>query len=906
MTETKVQIRIRHVAELGYHNRFTRQAAFHYSLEMPPGLPLSRDPLPPGLAGLFATLLPLAETTRMMIRGETRPLSEILTSESPGFAWVAGALATLLQKDTYPGLGSFGAPKPASGLVEFYFEYKDQSLGRLCGNTAIQLAACLLQVWPEAKLDDAEVQLRGIFAEHKVRSAAVTLNQNLRAILEKADERRIPWKRIASDMPYVQLGQGCKLHRWRESLSDQEGLLATELQKNKILSHRILAAAGLPTPKATLVNSAEKAVQAASAFGYPVVLKPNFLAKGIGVFVGLKNEEEVRAAFEQTQQLGANVILEAYVPGDDHRLLVVGGRFIAAARRLPARIIGDGRQSVRQLVEEANRDPRRGSGYSTLMNEIVIDWESERLLTLAGLTLDSVPERDRVVELKRTANISSGGTAVDVTEEVHPENIAMAERAARIMGLSVAGVDFLTTDISRSHLEVGGAICEMNAAVGLRPHRVANPERDVVSPILEKVYPQGDDGCIPIAAVTGTTGKTTTVRMLAQILTQTGKTVGSVTTDEVKVAGEIVRYGDLAGFAGAEMVLGDTRCEVAVLETARGGLIKRGLAFERCDVAALTNVGEDHLGEHGVDTPEQMVRHKARLLQAAEKAVVLNANDPLVLAQRDGLRAPRILLVAPEGANDATEAHLASGGEVLLLETARGGAAQLVLRGAGERTRLLAAKELPSTLGGAALHNAKNALFAAALAHAMEVPLKTIRQGLRAFKPDLESSPGRLTLVNGLPFELLVDFAHNAPQLRSVTRAIDGFHVNGRRICLLTVPGNRLDEHIVACGTAAAGHFDRYICYERKEWWRGRPPRQIAELLRRGLRDAKVAENAIETGLEQDAAIARAVELATPGDLVAIFGSASVVSVPQFRQAAAGKDAATGNLLSRSPAQPPV
>ena len=895
------RIRIREVVELGFHNRHARRPALHYTLEVPKSLKFTEGPIPRPLVGLLESLLPRVSEIDLRVAGKVWPLPELLASKPHGFAWVAAALAAVLQHDVYPMAANFGSTSSKPESARFYFEYRDSAFGRFCAATAIQLASVLLQKWGETGLIEAEVRLRGILAEHRVRFGAVKLNQNLQAVLEKADERGIPWHRISLDAQYVQIGQGRWQHRMRETVTDREGVIAIELQRNKIFSQRVLGAAGLPSTSAMAVSSADQAVEAAQAIGYPVVLKPTSLGKGVGVLIGLTTEDEVRNGYREVARYGATVALERYVPGDDHRLLVVDGRFVAAARRLPARVIGDGRSSVRQLVRAVNRDPRRGKGYNALMNEIVVDNESVRLLRLAGLTVESVPARGQVVELKRTANISSGGTAVDVTEEIHPDNIAMAERAARIVGLRVAGVDFLTTDISRSHFEVGGAICEINAAVGLRPHFVANPDRDVATPILEQLYPRETSGRVPIAAITGTTGKTTTTRMLARILSEGGLTVGSATTDEVRVGDEILAYGDLAGISGATLVFGDRRCDVAVLETARGGIITRGLAFDSCEVAALTNIGEDHLGEHGVETAEQMARHKAKLLRVAEKAVVLNANDPLCLAQREGLRAERIVLAAPEGANEETDRHLAEGGEVFLLETRRGGVLQLVLLQGAERIKILSAKDLPATLGGAAPYNAKNALFAAALARAMGQPLDTIRAGLRAFKLDLDDSPGRLSLVKDLPFDLLVDFAHNATQLATVGAAIDGLEVKGQRICLITVPGNRRDADIVASGAAAGGRFHRYVCYERRDWWRGRQPGEIARLLRRGLVEAGVPESAIEVGLEQEAAIARAVELAGPGDFVAIFGSASVESVPQFRRAAAKAAPA-----ERAAAQPPV
>ena len=463
----------------------------------------------------------------------------------------------------------------------------------------------------------------------------------------------------------------------------------------------------------------------------------------------------------------------------------------------------------------------------------------------------------------------------------------MAERASRILGLGICGVDFLTTDITRSHFEVGGAICEMNAAVGLRPHRVADPKRDIITPMLDKLFGPGGNGRIPTAAVTGTTGKTTTVRMLTGILTASGRTVGSVTTDEILVGKEALAFGDFAGRTGAEMVFGDPRCEVAVLETARGGIIKRGIAFEHCDVAVLTNVGEDHLGEHGVETPAEMAEIKARLLRTAEKAVVLNAACPNSMKLLDQHRFPRTILVAPRAAEARVGAQLEAGGEVLRFE-GKDGDRELVYLAGGERTPLLRERQVPATLKGTAGHNAENALFAAAAAIALEVPLETIRTGLKGFAADLVHSPGRLSFVEGLDFQLLVDFAHNPAQLQTVTRFIDDYAGDKRRLCLMTVPGNRTDAQILASGAAAAGHFDHYICYERRDWWRGREPGEIAELLRRGLLEAEVPESAVEAGLLQNDAIGHVLSLAGKGDFVAIFGSFARDSVPRFRAAAKG------------------
>ena len=884
MPSPRSTIKVRAIDELGFHNRYIAGRAFRIVAEHPQG----REARPPEerrqLVAVLEKLVPEVANARLRV-AEGRSFGEAVSVPTARLSWTTACLAVLLQRDFYPAAISFAALPPDSQFFGFVYEYKDLYHGRYCGTVALRIADLLLFRAGES-LIDVDVALRSLIAEYRVATPDLALNHNLREILERADERGIPWQRIDSLYRYVELGQGCKRHIFTGVLSDLDGLIAFDLHNSKLACHRILGAAGLPTPRAVKVSSAAAAVVAARRIGFPVVLKPDNLGMGKGVYIGLRDDTEVEEAYAKAARLGADIIVESFLPGDDHRMLVVDGKLVAVAKRLPAQVVGDGRHSIEELVRATNKDPRRKRRYTTVMYEITIDEESQRLLKLAGLTLRSVPGKGEVVLLKRTANISSGGSSVDLTEETHPDNVRMAERVARVMGMGVVGVDFITPDIARSHFEIGGGICEINAAVGLGPHRAADIQRDVCSPILARAFPAGEDGRIPTAAVTGTTGKTTTARMLTAILGRRDLCVGCATTDGVTLGGRPLVEGDLAGRTGAEMIFANRQAEIAVLETARGGILTRGLAFDRCDAAAITNLGPDHLGEYGIETVEQMAEIKGSVLRAARKAVALNADDPLVMALAERCPAPRKILFAAKGRSPAIEDHLAAGGEALVLERRGAGRSELLLLSGGAETVLAVAEELPSTLGGRAMHNAVNALCAAALALGMGTEPADIREGLAGFKADMMDSPGRFSFIEGLPFDLLIDFAHNPAQLGVVTDFLASYETTGRKLCLLTIGGNRSEAHTLACGRALAGAFDRYLCYEREDLLRGRPRGEISGLLRRGMIEGGAPEAAVEAGLDIWDAVERAVELAEPGDLIVILATAWPSLVPAFRAAA--------------------
>lgn len=758
----------------------------------------------------------------------------------------------------------------------FYFATADQHHAVACVNACVALINFLLQKPDDVKLAQALESM-----DDHCEDAA--LDQSVRAMVALAQKRGIPWFRLAAGLRDVQFGQGHLQRRMRETLSSEESTIATSYARDKTLTCSMLGSVGLPVGRFAMVSTPETAAQQAQAMGFPVVLKPVAGGKGADVVIGLQNAQAVHDVARQLLTRSSQLLLQSYIPGDDHRLLVVGGRFIAAARREPASVTGDGKHTVHQLIDIENRNPRRGKKFYRLMNRIVVDGETPRILASQGQALDSVPPAGMRVMLRRTANISTGGSAVDVTDIIHPDNISLAEQAAGIIGLKVAGIDFLTTDISRSWRETGGGICEINASVGLRPHWLANPARDVVGPILNTVFPQGRSGRIPTAMITGSNGKTTT-RMLDHILRAAGHTVGCVNTDVITVNGDVLVEGDWAGPSGASLVLRDARVTAAVLETARGGILKRGIYLEHCNVAAMLNVDRDQVGIEGVSTVEEMAALKRKVVDTARQRVVLNAEDVHCLAVAKDFATPMLILFALDPQAEGLAGHRAAGGTIATLAELHG-KETLVLEEGDKQIVLLPAEEIPATLTGRVRHNVANALAAAALAHGLGMPAEIITKGLRSFSL-LEHSVGRFNLIDDLPARVLFDFANNAPALRTALKSIPALS-QGTRICVFTSPGNRTDEDIDAIAQVVAGHFDHYVCFERSDWQRGRPDGAIARRLATALEKTGIDEDRILCSADPASAVATAAQLAGKGDFIVIFGTDVKYSVPQIRAALA-------------------
>ena len=562
-----------------------------------------------------------------------------------------------------------------------------------------------------------------------LRAERTAFGPSTQAILDEAVSRDIPWIRL-NQYSLVQLGQGVHAKRIRATMTSATSAIAVDVASDKDLTTRLLGAAGLPVPKQESVRSADGAVAAARRIGYPVVVKPLDGNHGRGVCLDLKDEDDVREAYPiaQEQSRRGNVIVESFVTGKDYRCLIIDGRMVAIAERVPAHVVGDGQSTVEQLVELTNADPRRGVGHEKVLTRIKIDAGAKEVLDGQGHTLESVPENGEMVKLALTGNMSTGGISIDRTFEAHPENVEIAEEAARMIGLDIAGIDFICPDITEPVRETGGAICEVNAAPGFRMHThptIGEPQF-ISKPVVDMLFPPGAPSRIPIVAVTGTNGKTTTARMISHIFKGMGRKVGMTSTDGVVIDERLLIRADASGPRSARMVLQNPRVDFAVFEVARGGILREGLGYERNDVAVVLNVQPDHLGLRGIDTVEQLADVKAVLVEAVPRDghAVLNADDPLVREMRRRCSGQVVWFSMEEPGSDARElidAHCRRGGKALVLTPSERGEMIVVKHGRREM-QLAWTHLLPATFSGRARMNVQNALAAAAAAFAAGRP----------------------------------------------------------------------------------------------------------------------------------------------------------------------------------------
>ncbi len=757
------------------------------------------------------------------------------------------------------------------GIYNVVYQYRARDVGKEAGRLAVRLLHSLLP----ADLRPAD-SVPADFEFEPERDALIryaqrrALGPSTASLVGAAEERDIPWIRL-NQYSLVQFGHGRHQKRIQATITSETGHIAVEISSDKEETNQILSGLGLPVPQQRLVRSARDAVRAAGRIGYPVVLKPLNANHGRGVSIDLGDADSVASAFEQARRHSRSVLVESFIQGLDHRMLVVDGDLVAVAKRIPAHVVGDGQLSVEQLVDLVNQDARRGIGHEKVLTRIEFSHQSDRLLEQRGFTRTSIPETDEIVYLCSTANLSTGGTANDVTDLVHPDNREMAIRAARAIGLDIAGIDFLTDDISRSYKESGGAICEVNAAPGFRMHVApsAGQQRDAAGPVLDMLFPPGSKSRIPIAAITGTNGKTTTSRMLAHIMKMSGHRVGLTTTDGVYIDGQPSVKGDMTGPQAARMVLRDPQIDMAVLETARGGLLRAGMGYRSCDVACCLNVQEDHLGLRGIETLEQLAEIKRIPIEVATKGAILNADDQHCLRMADYTEAESICYVTMNPAHPLVKEHVRAGGRGVVLEEGLNGHMITIYDG-GAHLPLLWTHLIPATIEGRALHNVQNAMFAAAMARALGVKLEDIRQGLRTFDTTFFQAPGRMNVFDEHPFRVIVDYGHNPAAVRAMCDVVDRLDQVGKAVCVICAPGDRRDVDIFNIAQAAAGHFDRYIC-RRDDDPSGRGDEEVPRLLQQGLLDAGVEPESIEIVISEQEAVDIALHQAAQGDLLLIF-----------------------------------
>ena len=764
------------------------------------------------------------------------------------------------------------------GCYNMVFQYKQRDVGLESARIARGLLFSLMPIELQSQLNefieddfdfDDEKNTFIRFAQRK------ELGPSTGSIVNAAIERDIPWLRL-NEYSLVQFGHGKYQQRIQATITSKTGHIAVEVSCDKEDTHNLLHDLGLPLPRQELVYSEKQAVRMARRIGYPVVVKPLDANHGRGITIDINLDNEIESAFRFAREKGTSrgILIESMISGFDHRMLVVNGELVAVAKRVPGHVIGDNQHTISELVDIVNQDPRRGVGHEKVLTQLELDRQANLLIEQAGHTAETVLPKGEIFYLRSTANLSTGGTAIDLTDEVHPDNKAMAVRAVMAVGLDVGGVDFLIDDISQSYKEIGGAIVEVNAAPGFRMH-VAPSEgkpRDVAGKVMDMLFPAGTPARIPIAAITGTNGKTTTARMLSHVLKTAGHIVGNTATEGVYIDGHLTVKGDMTGPKAAHIVLRDPTVDVAVLETARGGIVRAGLGYESTNVSACLNISSDHLGLKGVNTLEQLAEAKRVVIEVAKDVAVLNADDHLCLQMADYTKAKRLCYVTMNPRHALVKEHIRRGGMALVLEQGINGD-MITIYDNGSHTPLLWTHLIPATIEGKAIHNVQNAMFAAALSYSMDKELDQIRHGLRTFDSTFFQAPGRMNQYDEHPFKVILDYGHNPAAINVVCQTIDRFDVHGEKIVVLSAPGDRRDQDINDIAKEAAGHFDRYIL-KADDNRRGRGEREVPLMLQAKLIECGIDTDKIEVIADEVEAIDSALASAQEGDLLLIFGDA--------------------------------
>ena len=786
--------------------------------------------------------------------------------------------ATLELQNLAGSLVTFGRTRSMGpdGHYNMVFQYHQREVGLEAARIAHQL---LLSLLPQDLKDHFKDEIDSKFDFEEQRDNFIRFAQkkelgpSTASLVRAAEEREIPFQRL-NKYSLVQFGHGKYQQRIQATITSKTSHIAVEISCDKEDTHNLLKDLGLPVPRQFMVRSERECIRAGRRIGFPVVVKPLDGNHGRGVSINLSSDEQVATAhgkaLENTR--GRSVLVESYVDGFDHRMLVVNGELVAVAKRVPGHVVGDGRHIIEQLIEQVNADPRRGIGHEKVLTRLELDHQAERLMAKADLTKDSVLPEAEVLYLRSTANLSTGGTAIDMTDVVHPDNKEMAQRAVGAVGLDVGGVDFLTQDISRSYKEIGGAIVEINAAPGFRMHVAPShgQPRDVAGKVMDMLFPPGTPTRIPIASITGTNGKTTTARMLAHILKTAGHTVGMTSTDGVYIDGRLSVKGDMTGPASARIVLRDPGVDIAVMETARGGLLRAGMGYRKSDVSACLNVSSDHLGLQGIDTLEQLAEIKRVVIEIAQDTAVLNADDEYCLHMADYTQAKNVCYITMNPAHSLVREHVRAGGRALVLENGINGD-MITLYDNGAHFPLLWTYLIPATMEGRATHNVQNAMFAAAMAFSLGKSLDDISHGLRTFDSTFFQAPGRMNVFDEHPFKVILDYGHNPAAMRAVGQLVDRLDVSGRRICVIGAPGDRRDEDIFAIAEEIADHYDYFIC-RADDNRRGRGEDEVPKMLQAKLIELGIDAKSTQVMENEVSSVAKALEMARQGDLVMIFG----------------------------------
>jgi cyanophycin synthetase len=744
-----------------------------------------------------------------------------------------------------------------SGTYQVVVEYTEEAVGRLAFELAEQLCRSALDNTP-FDLEQALHRLRELDED-------IRLGPSTGAIVQAAVARGIPYRRL-TEGSMVQFGWGSRQRRIQAAETSRTSAIAESIAQDKELTKMLLNAAGVPVPGGRSVTDAEDAWKAACEIGGPVVVKPRDGNQGKGVAVNIKTREEVLKAFEVAQAISSDVIVERYITGHDFRLLVVGDQLVAAARRAPPQVIGDGQHTIAELIEQVNRDPRRGDGHATSLTKIRVDDIARATLAKQGYTVESIPPKGVLVVLRNNANLSTGGTATDVTEDVHPDMAARAVEAAQMVGLDICGVDVVCESVIKPLEEQGGGIVEVNAAPGLRMHLQPSygKGRPVGEAIISGMFAEGDDGRIPVVAVAGTNGKTTTVKLIAHLLTSNKHRVGMTGTDGVYIGGARIDTGDCSGPRSARNVLMHPDVDAAVFETARGGVLREGLGFDRCNVAVVTNIGEgDHLGLNFITTVEDLAVVKRVIVQnvAPNGTAVLNAADPMV-ANMAALCPGAVTFFARDVHHPVMTMHRAQGRRVVYVD------GNAIVAAEGKRTHRIELGDIPLTRNGTIGFQVENAMAAIGAAWGLGIDWDTVHAGLKSFVSDAKSAPGRFNLFSYNGATLIADYGHNPDAIQALVSAVESMPAK-RRSVVISGAGDRRDIDLRRQTEILGDAFDSVILYE-DQCQRGRSDGEVIKLLREGLENAKRARSIKEIKGEFVAIDAALAELSA-GDLCLIL-----------------------------------
>jgi cyanophycin synthetase len=767
-----------------------------------------------------------------------------------------------LELQTMAGMDTgFGRTRSTGRDGEYFvvFSYIEEDAGLYAARVAVRIAQSLVDDTPYQLEDDIQ-QLREIREDTR-------LGPSTGCIVDEAVKRGIPYIRL-NKHSLVQLGYGVHQKRIRATIAGTTSSIGVDIACDKEETKNLLEAAEIPVPRGVIIRNEDDLKAAIERINYPLVLKPIDGNHGKGATTNITDWTHAQKALEAAQHYSRSVICERFIQGFDFRVLVINYKFICAALRTPASVIGDGMHNIQWLIDEVNKDPRRGYGHEKVLTQIKVDDFTLKMLEGKGYNLDTIPKKDEWVLLKPTANLSTGGTSTDVTDEVHPVNIFLAERISKIIGLDICGVDIMAPDLKTSLFENGGAVLEVNAAPGFRMHIEPSDglPRNVAEPVIDMLFPKGSNGRIPIIAITGTNGKTTTARLTAHICKTAGYKVGFTTSDGVYIQNQMMMQGDCTGPLSSQFVLKDPTVDFAVLECARGGILKSGLAFSNCDIAVVTNVAADHLGLGGIDSLEQMAKVKSVVLETVFKQgfAILNADDDLVYAMREELDC-NVALFSMDENNPRIREHCAEGGIAAVYENGH----VSILKGAW-KIRIEKVTEIPLTYGGKAVHNIMNTLPSILSSYLFRnIKVEDIRLALQTFIPSPVQTPGRLNLFHFKHFNFLVDFAHNPAGLQLLCDFVSKLE-GSPKVGIISGTGDRRDDDIRELGRISARYFDEIIIRQDKNL-RGRSAEEIVNLLIEGINETKSKEIPVVIIHKEQDAIIHAYKNAIPGSLITIM-----------------------------------